>query len=75
MQSRTIREEKTPLASLTPNSDASPEEVVELVLMRDRIDALIGCLTEREQAVIKARYGLEDGRPKSLDKIAKILGG
>ncbi|MDJ0707515.1 MAG: sigma-70 family RNA polymerase sigma factor [Leptolyngbyaceae cyanobacterium MO_188.B28] len=68
-------EEETPLAALVPSSTASPDEVVELQLMRDRVDTLIGCLTEREQAVIKARYGLENGRPKSLSKVAKLLGG
>ena len=58
-----------------PNNAASPDEVVDLELMRDRVDVLMGCLTEREQAVLKARYGLEDGRPKSLSTVAKMLGG
>ncbi|NET36787.1 MAG: hypothetical protein F6K19_32965 [Cyanothece sp. SIO1E1] len=42
--------------------------------MHDRIEALIGTLAESEQVVIKARYGLEDGRPKSLRVISKMLG-
>ncbi|MDJ0703941.1 MAG: sigma-70 family RNA polymerase sigma factor [Leptolyngbyaceae cyanobacterium MO_188.B28] len=69
------KEEETSLAALLSDDAAGPDEIVELQLMRDRIDALIGCLTEREQAVITARYGLDDGRPKSLNAVAELLGG
>ena len=68
-------EEETSLAALLSDSKAGPDEIVELQLMRDRIDDLIDCLTERERAVIRSRYGLDDGRPKSLNSVAKLLGG
>ena len=42
--------------------------------MHDRIEALIGVLTPLEQAVFKARYGLEDGPSKSLNVVGKMLG-
>ena len=67
-------DEKTPLASMIPDHSAGPDEVLELALLHDQIEVLIAFLDEPEQIVIKARYGLEDGCPKSPSAIGKMLG-
>lgn len=67
-------DEKTPLAALIPDDKPGPDEVVELAMVHDQLEALVGFLDEPEQFVIKARYGLEDGCPKSLGTVSKLLG-
>ena len=35
---------------------------------------MLGTLEEREQAVIRMRYGLDDGQPRTLDQIGRRFG-
>ena len=52
----------------------SPEEAVIDNLLRDQIAKVLETLSEREQTVIKLRFGLEDGIPRSLEEIGRIMG-
>ena len=52
----------------------SPEEAVIDNLLRDQISKVLETLSEREQTVIKLRFGLEDGIPRSLEEIGRIMG-
>ncbi|MBE7385720.1 MAG: sigma-70 family RNA polymerase sigma factor [Leptolyngbya sp. SIO1E4] len=74
LDQRVGEDEKTPLAALIPDYSPGPDEVVELAMLHDQLEALTGFLDEPEQFVIKARYGLEDGSPKSLRTISEMLG-
>jgi RNA polymerase primary sigma factor len=47
---------------------------VDYHMLRDRIDEVLRCLAPRDREVIELRFGLKDGRPKSLDQIAQRLG-
>ena len=69
------KEEDTSLSAMIADDAAGPYEFVELGLVRDQLDALMNHLTDRERAVIKGRYGLEDGRPKTLEAVGQTLGG
>ena len=69
------KEEDTCLSAIIADDAAGPYEFVELALIRDQLNALMNHLTERERAVINSRYGLEDGHPKTLDTVGKMLGG
>ena len=69
------QEDDTFLAALIADETARPDKFVELRLIREHIDALMNHLSTREQIVIKNRYGLEDDCPKSLNAVAKMLGG
>ena len=42
--------------------------------LRDKLDELLETLTEREKDVIKMRFGLKDGVPRTLDELGDILG-
>jgi RNA polymerase sigma factor (sigma-70 family) len=42
--------------------------------MRDQLDAVLGTLEARERQVLRMRYGLDDGRPRTLDEIGKAFG-
>ncbi len=61
----------TSLGDLVADSDApSPEEIVLGALERQRIEGLLGHLDDRSAGIMRARYGLEDGREHSLTEVA-----
>jgi len=49
------------------------EAAVEAGLMRAQLHAILGSLDEREAAVIRMRYGLDDGQPHTLDEIGRAF--
>lgn len=49
----------------------SPMEVATQSLLREQLLAVIDTLTPREQEVIRQRYGLKDGRAKTLEEVGK----
>jgi RNA polymerase sigma factor (sigma-70 family) len=61
----------TNLGDLVADSDEpSPEEVVLAALERQRIEGLLNHLDDRSAGIMRARYGLEDGREHSLTEVA-----
>jgi RNA polymerase sigma factor RpoD-like protein len=50
------------------------EDAVEFSFMRDQIDQVLGTLEARERAVLRMRYGLDDGTPRTLDEIGRSFG-
>jgi RNA polymerase primary sigma factor len=60
---------------LIEDSEAiKPEESVTFTILQEQLMQVLGGLTSREAEVIKARYGLTDGQPKTLDEIGKVHG-
>jgi RNA polymerase primary sigma factor len=51
----------------------SPEEHVEKSMLRDDLENVINSLSPRERDVIRMRYGLDDGRIKTLEEIGQIF--
>jgi RNA polymerase primary sigma factor len=65
----------TALGELVSHATTSVEEEVVVALGDDALHRAIASLPEREQEVIKLRYGLNgDGEPKSLEEIGRRLG-
>jgi RNA polymerase sigma factor (sigma-70 family) len=61
----------TSLGDLVADGDApSPEEIVLSALERQRIEGLLNHLDDRSAGIMRARYGLEDGREHSLTEVA-----
>jgi RNA polymerase sigma factor (sigma-70 family) len=61
----------TNLGDLVADSDApSPEDLVLAALERQRIEGLLNHLDDRSAGIMRARYGLEDGREHSLTEVA-----
>ncbi len=61
----------TNLGDLVADTDApSPEEIVLTGLERQRIEGLLNHLDDRSAGIMRARYGLEDGREHSLTEVA-----
>ncbi len=48
-----------------------PAEAAAFTLLREQLDEVLGTLTEREQKVHKLRFGLEDGRARTLEEVGK----
>jgi RNA polymerase primary sigma factor len=63
------------LGDLIEDSEATgPVEAVSFTLLREQVHAILGTLTEREAGVVSLRFGLADGRPRTLDEIGKVYG-
>jgi RNA polymerase sigma factor (sigma-70 family) len=61
----------TNLGDLVADGDApSPEDLVLAALERTRIEGLLNHLDDRSAGIMRARYGLEDGREHSLTEVA-----
>ncbi|MEU8081484.1 MULTISPECIES: sigma-70 family RNA polymerase sigma factor [Catellatospora] len=61
----------TNLGDLVADRDTpSPEEIVLSALERQRIEGLLNHLDDRSAGIMRARYGLEDGREHSLTEVA-----
>lgn len=48
-----------------------PAEAAAFTLLREQLDEVLGTLTEREQKVLKLRFGLEDGRSRTLEEVGR----
>jgi RNA polymerase primary sigma factor len=55
------------------DSASPPEEVGEIV-QREEIVLVLGLLTHRERSVLRLRFGLEDGRPRTLEEVGREFG-
>jgi RNA polymerase primary sigma factor len=73
---RPVGEEgETSFGELVPSDDASPEETLHVSLDQDTLRRAVRQLPDREQQVLKLRYGLNgDSTPKSLEEIGRQLG-
>jgi RNA polymerase primary sigma factor len=49
-------------------------DAVTFSLLQDQLEHMLATLTEREAGVIRLRYGLTDGRPRTLDEIGQVYG-
>jgi RNA polymerase sigma factor (sigma-70 family) len=68
-------EEDTSLGDLVADtSTETVEDVVERTAMSDEIARLLDSLDERERTVLRLRFGLDDGRPRTLDEIGRVIG-
>ncbi len=59
---------------LEDTSAVSPEQSVLTLLRSEELDGLIGRLDQRTASIIKMRYGIEDGRERTLTEVGKEHG-
>ena len=65
-------EEDSHLGDFIPDDDApAPAEAAAYSLLKEQIEDVLGSLNEREQKVLKLRFGLEDGRARTLEEVGK----
>lgn len=59
---------------ITDEEAESPEESASFVLLREHMDGILNTLTEREAKVLRLRFGLDDGRPRTLEEVGQEFG-
>ncbi len=65
-------EEDSVLADFIEDEDTvSPEESATNQLLKEQVKDMLGALTEREQKIIKLRFGLEDGKSHTLEEVGQ----
>ncbi|MBO4572493.1 MAG: RNA polymerase sigma factor RpoD [Clostridia bacterium] len=51
----------------------SPGDIVTSTMLREQLSNVLSTLTPREQKVLILRYGIEDGRPRTLEDVGKVF--
>ena len=68
-------EEDAPLGDFIEDGEATDaESAVISGLLQDDLRRVLATLDDREQSVIRLRYGIDDGQPRTLDQIGKSFG-
>jgi RNA polymerase primary sigma factor len=65
-------EEDSHLGDFIPDDDApAPAEAASFVMLKEQLVDVLKTLTPREEKVLKLRFGLEDGRQRTLEEVGK----
>ncbi len=65
-------EEDSHLGDFIPDDEApAPADAASRMLLREQLRDVLGTLTQREARVLSLRFGLEDGRPRTLEEVGK----
>ncbi len=65
-------EEDSHLGDFIPDDDApAPADAASHTLLREQLSDVLSTLTPREAKVLRLRFGLEDGRPRTLEEVGK----
>ena len=65
-------EEDSHLGDFIPDDNVPvPAEAASFTLLREQLVEVLGTLTEREQKVLRLRFGLDDGRARTLEEVGK----
>ncbi len=68
-------EEDSHLGDFIEDHDApAPAESASFALMKEQLEGVLHTLTEREQKVLKLRFGLDDGKNRTLEEVGKVFG-
>lgn len=65
-------EEDSHLGDFIPDDNTqAPSEAAEYMMLTEQLNEVLDTLTEREQKVIRLRFGLDDGRARTLEEVGK----
>lgn len=67
------KEEDSRLGDFIESDGETPEDQVSKNLLREDLESVLGTLSPRERDVLRLRYGLDDGRMKTLEEIGQIF--
>lgn len=74
LQTAVGSEEDSELGDFVEDNKAlNPYEQTNRVLLREQLDEVLKTLNEREEKVLRYRYGLDDGSPKTLEEVGKLF--
>jgi len=67
-------EEDSHLGDFLEDKDAvAPDDAASFILLREQIVEVFSCLTDREQQVLELRFGLKDGKPRTLEEVGQFF--
>lgn len=68
-------EDDSHLGDFIEDADAtSPEDHASYQLLKEQLESVLDTLTEREENVLRLRFGLDDGRTRTLEEVGKVFG-
>ena len=68
-------EEDSHLGDFIPDDDApAPAEAASFTMLKEQLNTVLGTLTDREAKVLRLRFGLEDGRARTLEEVGVEFG-
>ncbi|MFW5979761.1 MAG: RNA polymerase sigma factor RpoD [Halanaerobiales bacterium] len=68
-------EEDSHLGDFIEDEDApAPASAASYMLLKEQLDNVLDSLTDREKRVLELRFGIEDGRPRTLEEVGKEFG-
>jgi RNA polymerase primary sigma factor len=68
-------EDGSELGDLIEDAEApAPVEVAATMLLHEHVESVLSQLGERERAVVRLRYGLTDGEPRTLEEVGRAFG-
>ncbi len=68
-------EEDSHLGDFIEDEDApAPASAASFILLKEQLDDVLDTLTDREKRVLELRFGIEDGRPRTLEEVGKEFG-
>nr|WP_181008828.1 MULTISPECIES: RNA polymerase sigma factor [unclassified Streptomyces] len=75
LQSPVGEEDDVNLGDLIEDTDSpNPVETATFLLLREQLECVLSTLADRERRVVELRYGLADGRPRTLEEIGRLFG-
>ncbi|MBO4898460.1 MAG: RNA polymerase sigma factor RpoD [Clostridia bacterium] len=67
-------EEDSHLGDFIPDDDApAPSELASFMLLKEQLMDVLDSLSSREEKVLRLRFGLDDGRPRTLEEVGKVF--
>ena len=67
-------EEDSHLGDFIPDEDApAPADAASFMLLKEQLEEVLETLTPREEKVLRLRFGLDDGRARTLEEVGKVF--
>ena len=68
-------EEDSHLGDFIEDQDApAPAEAASFMMLREQLEEVLSTLTDREEQVLRLRFGLDDGRSRTLEEVGQVFG-
>ncbi len=65
-------EEDSHLGDFIPDDEAlAPDDAASHILLKEQLSGVLSTLTDREEKVLRLRFGLKDGRSRTLEEVGK----
>lgn len=56
------------------DDDSGDGEAASTILLKEKLESVLRNLSARERSVLSVRFGLEDGRPRTIEEVGAIFG-